>query len=85
MKASVSVSDSDIRWLMGSQETVGEEQDHCQGLVAGEGGDALFDSGLISWKVPPRVDTQYAVEHQCWRRKRRGGCWSGSLGIVSHR
>lgn len=52
VKVSVSVSDSDMRWLMGSQETVGEEQDRCQGLVAGEGGDALFDSGLISWKVP---------------------------------
>lgn len=29
---------------------MGEEQD--LGLVAGKVGDALFDSDLISWKVP---------------------------------
>ena len=49
---------------MGSQETVGEEQDHCQGLVAGEGGDALFDSGLISWKVPVWVVQEQTLSTQ---------------------
>lgn len=40
---------------------MGEEQDHCQGLVAGKGGDALFDSGLNFMEGAfvgfPRVDT----------------------------